>query len=66
MDSVNWFSFIFLVFEKLIDLSNALYNFLFYELELLGLSVSLWQVLGGTAIVVLLTARILKLVVPLL
>lgn len=66
MANVNWLSLIYEVFWKVVSLANALYNFLFYELSLLGLEISLWQLLGGTSIVVLLTARLLKLVVPLL
>jgi hypothetical protein len=65
MGGVNWLSLVYEVFWKLASLANALYNFLFYELSLLGLEISLWQLLGGTSIVILLVARLAKLLVPL-
>lgn len=52
------------VFEKLADLANVLYNFLFTRIGIGDWSFSLWQVLGGVLIVTLLIAWLIKKLIP--
>lgn len=66
MADVNWLTLIWEVFWRVIELANALYNFLFWEFNLLGLEISLWAILGGAAITTILVARLVKLITPLL
>lgn len=64
MNGEVFFELIFGFFLKLIDLSSQLFDFLFYEISVLDLKISMWQILGGTAIIVLLVAWFIKKVVP--
>lgn len=64
MNGDVFFELIFGFFLKLIDLSSQLFDFLFYEISVLDLEISMWQILGGTAIIVLLVAWFIKKVVP--
>lgn len=52
------------LFLKLIDFSTTLFDFLFYEIDVLNVTFSVWQLLGGTALIVLLVAWFVKKVVP--
>ena len=58
-------------FIKLMGFASSLFDFLFYEITFpLGeggdLVISMWQVLGGVGLIVLLVAFIIKKVVPLI
>lgn len=52
------------LFLKLIDFSTTLFDFLFYEINVLDVNFSVWQLLGGTALIVMLVAWLVKKVVP--
>lgn len=52
------------LFLKLIDFSTTLFDFLFYEIDVLNVTFSVWQLLGGTALIVMLVAWLIKKVVP--
>lgn len=64
MTDVNYFELIWLTFEKMVTLFQILYEFLFSQIEILGYEFSLWSVLGGGLISVLLVAFLIKQLVP--
>lgn len=49
---------------KLVDFTNALIDFLFTEISALDITFSVWQLLSGVALVVLLIAWFIKKIVP--
>lgn len=49
---------------KLVDFTNALISFLFTEINVLGLTFSVWQLLSGVALVSLLVAWFIKKIIP--
>ena len=61
----NLFPLLFDLFYKLVELMKVLENFLFTEIVIGAWTISLWQVVGGGSIVLLITAYIVKEVVPL-
>ncbi len=64
MEDTNWLLFLWDVFWKLVDFAGAIYNLLFYEFNAGAISFTLWQLLGGTALTVIIVARMVKLLVP--
>lgn len=52
-------------FEKLMSLYEALKNFLFEEISILGQTFSVWELLGGGALITILTIAIVKAFNPL-
>lgn len=52
------------LFFKLMDLINILTNFLFYKFQILDFNISVWEIVGGVAIVALLVAWFVKKIVP--
>lgn len=52
-------------FEKLMSLYEALKNFLFEEISILGQTFSIWELLGGGALITILTIAIVKAFNPL-
>lgn len=79
MPNINWFEFAFEVFNRFVDLISGLYSFLFTEIVIPSLNVtifgiqiinlsfptfSLWLLLGGVGIATILTAKLIKTVVP--
>lgn len=53
------------LFIKLCELTEILIDFLFTQIKILGLSISIWQLLGGVGITTLLISWLVKKVVPL-
>lgn len=53
------------LFIKLCELTEILIDFLFTQINILGLTISIWQLLGGVGITTLLIAWLIKKVVPL-
>lgn len=53
------------LFVKLCELTEILIDFLFTQINILGLKISIWQLLGGVGITTLLLAWLVKKVVPL-
>lgn len=53
------------LFIKLCELTEILIDFLFTQINILGLKISIWQLLGGVGITTLLLAWLVKKVVPL-
>ena len=49
---------------KLVDFANALVSFLFSEINVIGLTFSVWQLLSGVALVSLLVAWFIKKIIP--
>lgn len=49
---------------KLVDFTNALVSFLFTEINVIGLTFSVWQLLSGVALVSLLVAWFIKKIIP--
>lgn len=49
---------------KLVDFTNALVSFLFTEINVIGLTFSVWQLLSGVALVSLLIAWFIKKIIP--
>ena len=49
---------------KLVDFTNALVDFLFTEINVIGLTFSVWQLLSGVALVSLLIAWFIKKIIP--
>lgn len=49
---------------KLVDFTNALISFLFTEINVIGLTFSIWQLLSGAALVSLLVAWFIKKIIP--
>lgn len=54
------FYFVLQVWEKFVDLVETLYNFLFYQIQILGNSVSVWQLLGGAGLIALIVWAIIR------
>lgn len=52
-------------FEKLMSLYETLKNFLFEEISILGQTFSVWELLGGGALITILTIAIVKAFNPL-
>lgn len=53
------------LFQKLCDLTEALSTFLFTEIEIPGiLTISMWELIGGVGISILLIAWLIKKLVP--
>lgn len=53
------------LFIKLSELTEIMITFLFTQIPVLGLTISMWQLLGGVGITTLLIAWLIKKVVPL-
>lgn len=51
---------------KLLQLSQGFYNFLFHPINVLGITFTGWQLLGGTGLIVILVAVIVKYIVPII
>lgn len=49
---------------KLVDFTDALISFLFTEINVIGLTFSVWQLLSGVALVSLLVAWFIKKIIP--
>lgn len=52
------------MFYSLIELSQIIFDFLFTEIEILDLKISLWQVLAGAGFAVFFIAWLVKKLVP--
>lgn len=52
-------------FGKLMDLKDVLFDFLFTEFDVLGLTLSVWQVVGGVGVVAMLIIVFVKAFNPL-
>jgi len=62
----NPINILFWLFDMLLSLTTNLYNFLFTETTLLGLTFTPFYAIGGGVIITLLVAYIIKLVTPFL
>lgn len=51
---------------KLLQLAQGFYNFLFYPINVLGITFTGWQLLGGTGLIIILVAVLVKYIVPLI
>lgn len=56
----NVATFIFAIFDKILLLKDALMDFLFQNVSILGYDVSVWQMFAGVGISVFLVAAIVK------
>ena len=54
------------LFVKLCELTEILIDFLFTEIKILNLTISIWQLLSGVGITTLLIAWLIKKVVPMI
>lgn len=52
------------MFYSLIELSQTIFNFIFTEIEILDLKISLWQILAGASFAVFFIAWLIKKLVP--
>lgn len=52
------------LFKKLVDLSRVIFSFLFFEIDILDLKISIWAILGGVSFSVLFIAWLVKKLVP--
>lgn len=52
-------------FKKLMDLKDVLFDFLFTEFDVFGMTLSVWQVVGGVGIVSILIMVFIKAFNPL-
>lgn len=52
-------------FQKLMDLKDVLFDFLFTEFDVFGMTLSVWQVVGGVGIVSILIMVFIKAFNPL-
>lgn len=52
------------LFKKLVDLSRVIFSFLFFEIDILDLKISIWAILGGVSFSVLFIAWLIKKLVP--
>ena len=76
MSDFNVFKFVFDLYDKLGQLANAMYNFLFYEISIPGVNIpftdigfggldfSLWSLLGGALLTGVLIAVVIKALTP--
>lgn len=60
------FEFTFGFFQKIMEFSQIIIDFLFTEIDILGLSISMWALLGSTTLIVILVAWFVKKIVPML
>lgn len=60
MDSVNWIEFIDSVISRIINFTEVLYEFMFHEINILGITFSVWQLLGGGFLIILLSWWFIK------
>lgn len=64
MDNFSIIDFIFDLFDMLINFTNAMYNFLFFEINIGDIfKLSVWQLIGGVGMVSLLVAWLIKKIV---
>lgn len=61
---MNMYDLIIGLFLKLVELSQTFFSFLFFEIDILGLKISLWAILGGVSFSVLFIAWLIKKLVP--
>lgn len=52
--------------EKFISFSEACIDFLFTEIDIIGIRISAWALLGGSGLIILLGAFLVKKIAPLL
>lgn len=52
------------MFYSIIDLSKTIFDFIFTEIEILDLKISLWQILAGASFAILFIAWLVKKLVP--
>lgn len=64
--STNPLQFIFDLFDKFQGFAGACKSFLFYEIGVGDLSFTVWQLIGGGALVTVLVMVLIKLITPLL
>lgn len=57
---MNPLTFIFNFFNQITNLAKTLYNFLFYQFEIADISITMWSLLGGVGVVVLLVYSLIK------
>lgn len=57
---MNPLTFLFDFFNQIINLAITLYGFLFYEFNIAGINITMWSLLGGVGVVVLLVYSLLK------
>ena len=65
MTDFNPIIFIWELAQKIIELGKTAYNFLFTEITILDITISVWQLIGGVGLIVVLIAIIIKAIVPL-
>ena len=65
MNDFNPIMFIWEFFQKMIDMGKVLYDFIFMEMEVLGFTVSVWQILGGVGLTGVLIFVVVKALNPL-
>ena len=58
--SDNIMQFIFDLFDKFVGLIDGFKTFLFSEINILGMTISVWQFIGGGAVVGILIAIVVK------
>lgn len=52
------------LFKKLVSLCDVLFNFLFTEINIGGVNISMWQLIGGASFVLFITMWLVKKLVP--
>lgn len=62
---VNPFTFLYNVFDLLVNMATILYNFLFQEIEIGTIKVIPLFAIGGVIMITLIIARLIKQFVPL-
>lgn len=65
MSGENWFSFTFDLFFRIVSFVKGAYDFLTYDIEILGIEISVLGILGGVGITAVLSAVIVKALTPL-
>ncbi len=58
------YELIFGFFNKLISLCDVVYNFLFTTINVAGVDISMWQLVGGVAFATFITLWLVKKLVP--
>lgn len=52
------------LFIKIVDFAKVVYQFIFFEIDIIGLKISIWQILGGASFSILFIAWLIKKLVP--
>ncbi len=60
MTTFDPFNFVLDLWDKISSLCSTLYDFLFYQFSVAGLTVSVWQLLGGAGLIALIVWSIVR------